>query len=67
MILAGRLSSPGLHHPSVGNQVPLEERVCLGEITNSSRAVADRGSRLDYCLEDGLTGLLTETLIGHAR
>jgi hypothetical protein len=61
------VSSPGLYDPGVGKQVPLKERVRLGEITDSSRAVADRGCRLDDRLEDGLTGLLTETLIGHGQ
>jgi LUD domain len=56
-----------LHYAGVGNQVPLKERVRLGEITDSSRAVANRGSRFDDRLEDGLTGLLTETLISHIR
>ena len=65
--LAGQMSSPGLHYPGVGNQVPLKERVRLGEITDSSRTVTDRGSRLDDRPEDSLTGLLTETLIGHDR
>jgi hypothetical protein len=53
-------------HYDVGNQVPLRERVCLREITDSSRAVADGGCRLDDRLEDRLTGLLNEILIGHA-
>ena len=56
-----------MHHAGVGYQFPLKERVRLGEITDSSRAVADLGSRFDDRLEDGLTGLLTETLISHAR
>jgi hypothetical protein len=51
----------------VGNEIPLKKRVRLGEVTDSSRAVADVGSRLDDRLEDGLTGLLTETLISHTR
>ena len=63
----GQLSSPRMHYPGVGNEIPLEERVRLGEITDSRRAVADVGSGLDDRLEDGLTGLLTETLISHAR
>ena len=58
-------SSPVLHDPGVGDEVPLEKRVRLGEITNSGRAVTDRGSRLDDRFEDRLTGLLTETLTGH--
>src|SRR6187431_3062031 len=64
---SGELSSPRMHYPGVGNEIPLEERVRLGEITDSRRAVADVGSGLDDRLEDGLTGLLTETLISHAR
>jgi hypothetical protein len=63
--LVGQLSSPGLRYPGVGDQVPLKERVRLGEITDSTRTVTDRGSRLDDRPEDGLMGLLTETLIGH--
>ena len=63
----GQLSGPVLHYPGMRNQLPLKQRVRLGEITDSSRAVADRGSRLDDRFEDGLTGLLTETLIGHVR
>jgi hypothetical protein len=61
------MSSPVPHYPGVGNQVPLKERVRLGEIMDSRRAVTDPGSRLDDCPEDGFTGLLTETLIGHDR
>src|SRR4051794_13701770 len=61
------MSSPGLYYPGVGNQVPLKERVRLGEITDSSRTVTNRGRRLDDRPEDGLTGLFTETLLGHDR
>jgi hypothetical protein len=61
------MSSPVPHCPGVGNQVPLKERVRLGEIMDSRRAVTDPGSRLDDRPEDGFTGLLTETLIGHDR
>jgi hypothetical protein len=63
--LVGQLSSPGLRYPGVGDQVPLKERVRLGEITDSTRTVTHCGSRLDDRPEDGLMGLLTETLIGH--
>ena len=59
------MSSPVPHYPGVGNQVPLKERVRLGEIMDSRRAVTDPGSRLDDRPEDGFTGLLTETLIDH--
>ena len=61
------MSSPVPHYPGAGNQVPLKERVRLGEIIDSRRAVTDPGSRLDDRPEDGFTGLLTETLIGHDR
>src|SRR6478609_922187 len=62
-------SSSGLvlHYPGIGNQLPLKQCIRLGEVTDTSRAVADRGSRLDDRFEDGFTGLLTETLIGHVR
>ena len=63
--LTGQLSIPGVHYSGVGNQVSLKECVRLGEITDSTRTVTDRGSRLDDRPEDGLMGLLTETLIGH--
>ena len=56
-----------LHYPGIGNQLPLKQCIRLGEVTDPSRAVADRGSRLDDRFEDGFTGLLTETLIGHVR
>ena len=41
------LSGLALHHTGVGNELSLEQRVRLREITDPSRAVADRGGRLD--------------------
>ena len=45
----------------------LEERVRLGEVTDTGRAIADGRCRLDDRSEDGVTGLLTKlkTLIDH--
>ena len=44
---SGQLSGLVLHYPGVGNQLPLKQRIRLGEVTDSSRAVADCGRRLD--------------------
>jgi hypothetical protein len=63
--VGGQSSGPGLHDAGVGDQVSLEERVCLGEVTDTGRAIADGRRRLDDRPEDGFTGLLTETLIDH--
>jgi hypothetical protein len=43
---SGQLSGLVLHYPGVGNQLPLKQRIRLGEGTDS-RAVADCGRRLD--------------------
>ena len=66
--LAGRWSRPGPHHPRVGNQVPLNQRVRLGKLTHSLLGDSpDRRCRLDDRFEDGLASLLGQTLISHAR
>ena len=56
--VASTLSARLGYEINVLGEIPLEERVRLGEITDSRRAVADVGSGLDDRLEDGLTGLL---------
>jgi hypothetical protein len=70
-VSAGRLppqqfSGPGLYDASIGDQISLEERIRLGQVTNPGRAIPDSGRRLDDRLEDGLARLLGKTLIDHA-
>ena len=61
-----QFSGPWLYDASVGDQVSLEERIRLGQVTDPGRAIPDGRRRLDDRLEDGLAGLLGKTLIDHA-
>jgi hypothetical protein len=54
-----------LHNAGNGEEIPLQKGVRLGEVADSCRAVAHVRCCLDDRLEDGLVGLLAETLIGH--